>query len=136
MRLLSIVLLLGLFSYLYGQDEKDYYPESGVKSVTVYEQDYDHGKADGGDEIKSVTVFDKKGNIIEEIDYKDGEVHKSFSYEYNDQNQKTKVVEKNEKGKVVEITIYKYQNGLRVERTIYNGDNVLKKKRTYKYEKF
>lgn len=135
----SFILILAIVALtieLKAQEEKSFYPKSGVKKMIVLEQDYDNGKPDGGDEIKTATIFDKKGNIIEEIDYKDGKVNKSVIYEYNESGQKTKETEKDEDGKVDKVTVYKYKDGLRVEKTVYNKDNRIKSIKKYKYEKF
>lgn len=121
---------------LSAQNNSDKKTKPVIKSVTVSEQDYDDGKPDDGPETKSQTFFDKKGNIIKEIDYKDGKIDEIIEYEYNSDSQKTKEVKKNHKGNIKKTTTYKYNNGLKVEKAVYDENNVIKSKKIYSYEKF
>lgn len=107
-----------------------------IKAITVYGQKYEKGKETGSLKKKSAIVYDQKGNVIEEIDYKDGEIEKSFLYEYDAQNNKIKEVEKNGAGKVVKTTVYTYDNGLRKDKIEYDENNQIKEKKIYQYEKF
>ncbi|MBN2165095.1 MAG: hypothetical protein JW717_02345 [Marinilabiliaceae bacterium] len=110
--------------------------KAGIKTITVFEQDFEKGKPDGNEKIDSQTFYNAKGKVIKEINYKGGEVNDTYEYEYNEKGEKIKEIEKNEKGKVVKTSIYKYENGVRVEKIVYDENNVIKTKKMYRYEKF
>jgi antitoxin component YwqK of YwqJK toxin-antitoxin module len=134
--LLFIFITLSFNTIAFCQDVVENNSAKDVKKVTVYEQDFDKGKADGDPKIKTVTIYDKKGNIIEEIDYKAGKVNESIAVEYDALGNKIKETVKNDKGNIIKITDIKYKDGLRVEKVTYDENNVIKSRKTYQYEKF
>lgn len=128
--LLVIGLLLAIISVNAQQNRF-----AGIKKITEYEQDYDKGKPDGVAQIKLESIYDASGNLVEEVEYKDGKKDHSIIHQYDKDNRKTKEIEKNALGKVTRTTEYKYENGLKTERITYNSENQIKSKKTYRYEK-
>lgn len=125
---LLLVLPLSLFS----QEKKAV--ANKLKSITVHEQKYEKGNA-GKVMVESVVKYDQAGNIIEEIEYKEGKVDKHFTYKYDAANNKIQEIELDPSGKKIKITEYKYNSSnLRTERNVYSGSNQLISKKTYKYE--
>ena len=108
--------------------------KSKVKSLVVMEEKYD------GPETKiykeSETNYDINGNIIEEIEFKDGNFVSHFIYEYDADNNKIKESELDKSGSVIKVSVYKYENGLRVEKSVYDGKGKLKSKKKYNYTTF
>jgi len=102
-----------------------------IKSIIVFEEKSDMLiKKQYKD---SETYYDEKGNVIEEINYKKGQVSKHFKYQYDSDSNKIKEEEYDESGKLTESSEYKYENGLRVEKIVYDGNKKMKSKKTYKY---
>jgi hypothetical protein len=109
--------------------------ENKLKTITVHEQKWDDGVA-GKILIESVTRFDQSGNVIEEIEYKQGKVVKHFTYKYDAANNKTHETELDAAGKKIKVSVYVYSNGLRKEKTVYDGNNRILSRKTYKYETY
>jgi antitoxin component YwqK of YwqJK toxin-antitoxin module len=82
---------------------------------------------------ESETYYDIKGNITENITYKQGKVNKHFKYEYDSDNNKIKEQEFDTSGRLKESSEYKYENGLRTEKTVYDPNKKIKSKKTYVY---
>jgi hypothetical protein len=105
-----------------------------VKSIIVTEEKHD------GPTIKtnkeSEIHYDLNGNIIEDIEYKDGSFVSHFVYEYDPDDNKIKETEFDKNGKVAKVSLYKYENGLRVEKSVFDDKGNLKTKKTYKYTTF
>jgi antitoxin component YwqK of YwqJK toxin-antitoxin module len=102
-----------------------------VKSIIVTEE-----KADmlvKKQYTESETYFDQKGNVIEEIIYKQGKVDTHFKYQYDENNNKIKEEEFDTSGKLKESSEYKYDNGRRIEKTVYDSNKKIKTKKFYKY---
>lgn len=108
--------------------------KSKVKSLVVMEEKYD------GPETKiykeSETNYDINGNIIDEIEFKDGNFVSHFIYEYDADNNKIKESELDKSGSVIKVSVYKYENGLRVEKSVYDGKGKLRSKKKYNYTTF
>jgi hypothetical protein len=84
---------------------------------------------------ENYTLYDMKGNILEEIEYDAaGKVKTHMKYQFDDDNNKIKEIELGPDGKTLKIIEYKYNGGLRIEKNIYDGAGKLKSKRTYQYE--
>lgn len=81
----------------------------------------------------SETYFDAKGNVIEEINYKQGKMVKHFKYQYDGDNNKIKEEEYDASGNIIETSEYKFENGLRIEKIVYDADKKIKLKKTYQY---
>lgn len=110
---------------------QDYVPGKNIKSITVTEE-----KADmliKKQYKESETYYDSKGNILEEISYKEGKVNKHFKYQYDSANNKIKEEEFNPSGRLIEYSEYKVENGLRVEKVVYDNNKKVKSRKTYIY---
>jgi hypothetical protein len=82
---------------------------------------------------ESETYYDTRGNVLENVSYKQGKVDKHFKYQYDADNNKIKEEEFDASGKLKESSEYKYLNGLRTEKTVYDPNKKLKSKKTYVY---
>lgn len=110
---------------------QDYVPGKNIKSITVTEE-----KADmliKKQYKESETTFDAKGNILEEITYKEGKVNKHFKYQYDSVNNKIREEEYDPAGRLIEFSEYKIENGLRIEKIVYDGNKKMKSRKTYIY---
>lgn len=85
---------------------------------------------------ESETFYDQKGNIIEDISYKQGKINKHFKYQYDSDNDKIREEKYDPSGRLTEISEYKIENGLRVEKRVYDKNNRLKSIRNYQYTFF
>jgi antitoxin component YwqK of YwqJK toxin-antitoxin module len=84
----------------------------------------------------SETYFDTKGNIIEEITYKQGKVAKHFKYMYDSDGNKINEEEYDPSGRITESSEYKYDNGLRIEKIVYDRNRKIKSRKIYQYTTF
>jgi major membrane immunogen (membrane-anchored lipoprotein) len=84
----------------------------------------------------SETYFDPRGNVLEEINYKQGKVTKHFKYQYDSDDNKIKEEEFDPAGRIKESSEYKYENGLRVEKIVYDGNKKIKSRKIYQYTTF
>lgn len=82
---------------------------------------------------ESETYYDVKGNIIEEITYKEGKMNKHFKYQYDSDDNKIKEEEYDPSGRIIEYSEYKIENGLRTQKVVFDGNNNMKSKKTYSY---
>jgi len=102
-----------------------------VKSIIVYQEKYDMLVTRKYKD--SEQYFDLKGNLIEDIAYKQGKVKKHFKYQYDSENNKIREEELDPSGRTTEVSEYKYENGLRTEKIVYDSNKKIKSKRTYQY---
>jgi hypothetical protein len=123
-----IILILGAALSVEGQKAKY---SANVKSLVISEEKYDMLVKKQYKE--SETYYDIKGNITENITYKQGKVNKHFKYEYDSDNNKIKEQEFDTSGRLKESSEYKYENGLRTEKTVYDPNKKIKSKKTYVY---
>lgn len=128
-----LIIILAFGSSLSANCQK---PESKakVKSITVLEE-----KADmliKKQYKESETYFDSKGNVLEEISYKQGKISRHFKYQYDSDNNKIKEEEYDPSGRIIESSEYKFENGLRTEKIVYDASNKVKSKKTYVYTTF
>jgi hypothetical protein len=128
-----LVIILALSA---GLSAKSQTPEakSKIKSIVVVEEKFDMLIKKQYKE--SETYYDSKGNVIEEISYKQGKINKHFKYQYDSDNNKIKEQEFDPSGKIIESSEYKIENGRRVEKMVYDGNNKIKSKKTYQYTTF
>jgi hypothetical protein len=105
-----------------------------IKSIIVLEEKHDMLVKKQFKE--SETYFDIRGNIIEEITYKQGKVKKHFKYEYDSDDNKIKEEKLDHSGRLLEYSEYKIENGLRVEKTVYDSNKKVKSRKIYQYTKF
>jgi hypothetical protein len=102
-----------------------------LKSIVVYEEKFD--KLLSRKNKESETTYDINGNILEDIQYKDGKVDKHFKYVYDSNNNKIKETEYDPSGNVKEYSEYKYDRNLRTEKTVYEPQGKIKSKKAYIY---
>lgn len=102
-----------------------------VKNMVVYQERYE-SLAPRKYKVQEQS-YDTKGNLTEDITYKQGKIFKHFRYAYDPFNNKIKEEKIDPSGKVIETSEYKYANGLRIEKIVYNADRKIKSKRTYIY---
>jgi hypothetical protein len=84
----------------------------------------------------SETYYDTKGNILEEITYKQGKVSKHFKYQYDSDDNKIKEEEFDSSGRIIEYSEYKFEKGLRVEKIVYDRNKKIKSRKIYQYTTF
>jgi antitoxin component YwqK of YwqJK toxin-antitoxin module len=127
--LMAVLLASAVSSY--GQQNPE---QPKIKTVVVYEEKYD--KLISKKLKESETTYDINGNILEDIQYKDGKVDKHFRYEYDSNNNKIKEIEYDLSGKVKEYSEYKYDRNLRIEKTVYDPQGKITMKKDYVYTTF
>ncbi len=132
-KIATLALLFGAIIFsstaLYSQSAGS---SGSIKARIVHEEKTEKGKKSVY--IDSEEKYDSKGNVIEEIEYKDGKIDKHMLYEYDSNNNKIKETELNDSGKPKKIGEYKYENGLRKEKYVYDGNKMLISKKTYTYK--
>jgi antitoxin component YwqK of YwqJK toxin-antitoxin module len=84
----------------------------------------------------SETYYDQKGNVLEEITYKQGKVKKHFKYQYDSDDKKIREEELDPSGKIIESSEYKYEKGLRIEKIVYDRNKKIKSRKIYQYTTF
>jgi hypothetical protein len=103
----------------------------GVRSIIVMEEKNDVLIKKQLKE--SETYYDQKGNILEEIRYKQGKVNKHFKYQYDSNLNKIKEEEYNPSGDIIESSEYKYDNGMRIEKIVFDEKGKIKSRKIYQY---
>jgi len=110
------------------------YPQAKprVKSMTVTEEKHEKGNKKMMKD--SEKKYDANGNLLEEINYKNGEFDSHSVYEYDSNNNKTRETELDKSGNAISVTVTRYdENGLKAEKSVYDGKGTLKSKKTYRY---
>ncbi len=102
-----------------------------VKTVIVYEEKFD--KLISKKLKESEATYDVNGNILEDIQYKEGKVDKQFKYQYDASNNKIKETEYDPSGNIKEYSEYKYDKNLRMEKTVYDPQGKVRLKKAYIY---
>ena len=105
-----------------------------IKSIIVYQEKYDMLVAKKFKDTEQ--YFDERGNLIEDIIYKQGKITKHFKYQYDSDDNKIREEEFDPSGRIIESSEYKYDNGLRTEKYVYDSKKKLKSKKTYQYTTF
>jgi hypothetical protein len=100
--LLPILILSGIYTSAECQKSA---PKEKIKSIIVLEEKHDMLVKKQYKE--SETYFDIKGNVIEEITYKQGKVNKHFRYQYDQDDNKIKEEELDQSGRIIESSEYK-----------------------------
>jgi major membrane immunogen (membrane-anchored lipoprotein) len=129
--ILIIVLVLLACTPLVSAQEK---VPAKVKSITVYQEKYDMLVTRKYKELEQ--NFDERGNLLEEITYKQGKITKHFRYQYDTENNKVREEEFDPSGRLTEISEYRYENGLRTEKTVFDANKKIKSKKIYQYTTF
>jgi antitoxin component YwqK of YwqJK toxin-antitoxin module len=81
----------------------------------------------------SEVYYDPNGNIIEEINYKQGKITKHFKYQYDSDDNKIHEEEYDSAGRLIEYSDYKIENGLRMEKIVYDSNKKMKSRKIYQY---
>src|SRR5512140_3684500 len=102
---LLILILLGTGMHLNAQNEK---PEGKIKSIIVYQEKYDMLVYRKDKELEQ--YFDIRGNLLEDITYKQGKISKHFKYQYDSDNNKIREEEYDQAGHLMEYSEYSYEN--------------------------
>lgn len=127
---LIAVLVSGVYFSAYSQSPG----KDRIKSLVVFEERSDVLVKKPLKE--SETYYDERGNVIEEIEYKQGKVDKHFRYKYDDNGNKVLEEDLDPSGKLREYSEYKIENGLRVEKIVYDPDKKVKLRKIYQYTMF
>jgi hypothetical protein len=125
--LLGICLTSGLIAQ---QDSKD----RRIKSIVVYQEKYDMLVTRKYKDTEQ--YFDSKGNLTEDITYKQGKIKKHFKYQYDADDNKIREEEYDPSGRLIEYSEYKFENGLRTEKNVYDSSKKLKSRKVYQYTTF
>jgi hypothetical protein len=129
-RLIMLLLVLFIMSSINTFGQKNI-TQNKIKSIVVYDEKFD--KLISKKLKESETYYDSRGNITEDIQYKDGKKDKHFTYQYDSDNNKIKETEFDISGKVIKISEYKIENGMRTEKIVYDPNMKIKSKKTYIY---
>jgi antitoxin component YwqK of YwqJK toxin-antitoxin module len=105
-----------------------------IKSIVVYQEKHDMLVTRKYKDIEQ--YFDSRGNILEDITYKQGKVSKHFRYQYDSDNNKIREEEYDPSGRLIESSEYKYENGLRSEKIVYDQNKKIKSRKIYQYTTF
>jgi len=135
MKIARCILFIILAISLNTQSEAQEKPaDKKIKSIVVYQEKYDMLVTRKYKDTEQ--YFDARGNLLEDITYKQGKISKHFKYQYDSNNNKIKEEEFDPSGRLVESSEYKYENGLRTEKYVYDSNKKLKSKKTYQYTTF
>jgi len=129
--LILLTLFISLNATLSAQKKE---PDKKIKSIIVYQEKYDmlvNLKFKDTEQY-----FDSRGNLIEDITYKQGKVTKHFKYQYDSDDNKIKEEEFGASGRRIETSEYKYADGMRTEKYVFDPNKKLKSKKTYQYTTF
>lgn len=128
--ILSSIMICAIGVSAYSQSKE----KAPVKSLVVLEERNDVLVKKPLKE--SETWYDEKGNVTEEIEYKQGKVDKHFRYKYDEDGNKILEEDFDPSGKLREYSEYKIENGLRVEKVVYDADKKIKLRKIYQYTMF
>jgi hypothetical protein len=130
----TVILIMLVFGTSLSANCQDSVKNNRIKSIIVSEEKYD--VAIKKQYKESETYYDSRGNVIEELTYKEGKQNKHFKYQYDSDDNKIKEEEYDPSGKVIEYSEYKIENGLRVEKSVYDGNKKIKSRKIYQYTKY
>ena len=141
--ILAILSVLRLVSCKQSEKKNDLTEENlkgKVKSIkeTLYEAVDKFGQIEKGNWFNNYfTIYDKKGNIIEENDYdSDGSLNSKTTYKYDEKGNKIEENDYDSDGRLSYKYTYKYdEKGNIIEENHYDSDGRLRSKYTYKYDK-
>lgn len=129
--ILLIMLAVSLNTALDAQQKST---DKKIKSIVVYQERYDMLVTRKYKDTEQ--YFDARGNLLEDITYKQGKISKHFKYQYDSDDNKIREEEYDPSGRLVESSEYKYENGLRTEKYVYDSNKKLKSKKVYQYTTF
>jgi len=128
---LLLILLLGFGTSVNAQQTGS---GNKIKSITVYQEKRDMLVTRKYKDLEQ--YYDSRGNLLEDITYKQGKIDKHFKYQYDSDNNKIREEEYDSSGKLIESSEYKYENGMRTEKSVYDSNKKLKSKKIYQYTFF
>lgn len=119
---------------VFGQNKKSEIVQFGIEVKRYYEQDIKNGEAKPS--LFKEEFFNFRGELVETKEYstKDKKVALWVKYKYDFDGNTIEELELNEKGEQKSKTVDKFEKGLRVERFYYDEKDRLVKKRTYTYD--
>ena len=132
----TFIFCILIFPFLLNAQGKKDLKNNGIRKCSVYNISTVNGKE--VKKLETVTKYDENGRETEEISYdkKTGKVLKTETYSYDENNNKSKVIEKDAAGKVVKTSVYKYDSKeFKTEKQILDAAGKLKSKDVYVYEK-
>lgn len=129
-----ILIVLAIASLNSGIAAQNSRPERKIRSIVVTQEKYDMLVTRKYKE--SEQYFDNRGNLVEDITYKQGKISKHFKYQYDADNNKIREEEYDPAGRLIEYSEYKYENGLRVEKNVYDPNKKLKSRKIYQYTEY
>jgi len=129
--IIVLTLLISLNATLSAQKKES---DRKIKSIIVYQEKYDMLVSRKYKDTEQ--YFDSRGNLIEDITYKQGKVTKHFKYQYDQDDNKIKEEEFDPSGRLIETSEYKYADGMRTEKYVFDANKKLKSKKTYQYTTF
>lgn len=129
--ILIVLAITSLNSSIAAQNSR---PERKIRSIVVTQEKYDMLVTRKYKE--SEQYFDNRGNLVEDITYKQGKISKHFKYQYDADNNKIREEEYDPAGRLIEYSEYKYENGLRVEKNVYDPNKKLKSRKIYQYTEY
>jgi len=127
MKIIVIVLFLSC-NIIFGQKNTT---TAKIKSMIVSEEVHEKGKIKNYMDLE--VFYDNHGNVIEKINYKDGEMKEHIICKFDTNDNKIKETELDPAGEIIKITEYRYSNNLRIEKTEYDKDNEIISRKSYKY---
>lgn len=130
----SILLLMLAVSLNTALEAQQKSTDKKIKSIIVYQERFDMLITRKYKDTEQ--YFDAKGNLLEDITYKQGKISKHFKYQYDSDDNKIKEEEYDPSGRLVESSEYKYEDGLRTEKYVYDSNKKLKSKKVYQYTTF
>jgi len=129
-----ILIVLAIASLNSGIAAQNSRTERKIRSIVVTQEKYDMLVTRKYKE--SEQYFDNRGNLVEDITYKQGKISKHFKYQYDTDNNKIREEEYDPAGRLIEYSEYKYENGLRVEKNVYDPNKKLKSRKIYQYTEY
>lgn len=133
MKHLILLSLLIMHFFALGQSKKEIIKYQ-LKSKTEHKADYKDGN--GKMLLDEVHVYDKRGNVIQEINYDaDGKLKEEIKYFFNSENLLEREEYYNSKGKLTRKIIYTYnEKGFKTTKKEFNDKDKLLIEKTYTYE--
>jgi hypothetical protein len=126
--ILIVMAIAGINAGLSAQNTE---PVRKIKSIVVTQEKYDMLVTRKYKDTEQ--YFDIRGNLVEDITYKQGKISKHFKYQYDADNNKIREEEYDPAGRLIEYSEYKFENGLRVEKDVYDPNKKLKSRKIYQY---
>jgi hypothetical protein len=127
MKIIIIVVFLSS-NIIFGQKNPS---NAKIKNMIVTEEIHEKGKIKTY--MDSEVHYDNHGNVIEKINYKNGEFKEHIICKFDTSDNKIKETELDLEGKIIKIIEYRYSNNLRIEKTEYDKNNEIISRKSYKY---